>query len=40
MSYFALLEKEPYEKSLRENLSPSSEKDYTTGGLDGFGARL
>ena len=39
-SYFAVLEKGPSEKFQRGNSSPSSEQDSTTGGLDGFRARL
>ena len=39
-SYFAALEKRPSEKSQRGNLSPSSEQDSKTGGLDSFRARL
>ena len=39
-SYFAALEKGPTEKSQRGNSSPSPEQDSTTGGLDGFWARL
>ena len=39
-SYFAALEKGPFEKSQRGNSSPSSEQDSKTGGLDSFWARL
>ena len=39
-SYFTALEKGPSEKYQRGSSPPSSEQDSTTGGLDGFRARL
>ena len=39
-SHFATLEKGPSEQCQRRDSSPSSEQDSTTGGLDGFRAKL